>query len=108
MSASIEMVNTYAAKWSIGGWFAGLAYYNWFSNDAPHASLLGHVLLIVVGMIAASVLVGGSVALVFALGTKLVTGSAEGSPHGYAWGAFISPVLCFFLAKLALHVAAGL
>jgi hypothetical protein len=27
----IQIINTYAAKWTIAGWFIGLAYYNWLA-----------------------------------------------------------------------------
>ena len=106
MSVSIETVNTYAAKWTVGGWFIGLAYYNWFSSAPIHVPLLGHILLLTVGMFAASVLIGGGMAVLAAVVTKLTTGNVEGSPHGFAWAAFISPVVAFFAAKLALQAVA--
>jgi hypothetical protein len=57
-------------------------------------------------MFAASIIIGGGMAVLIALITKAATGHEEGSPHGFAWAAFISPVLAFFAAKYALQVAA--
>jgi len=106
MAMSIEVANTYAAKWTIGGWFIGLAYYNWFSSAPIHVPMLGHILLLTVGMFAASVLIGGGMALLAGLVTKVATGQIEGSPHAFAWAAFISPVIAFFVAKTALGLVA--
>lgn len=108
VALSVEKTNTYAAKFSIAGWFIGLAYYNWFSSSAVHVSLVGHIILVVVGMFAASVLIGLGVALIFAILTKLLTGRHDGTSDLYAWGAFISPVLAFFAAGWAIPVVARL
>lgn len=105
---NIEIINTYAAKWTIGGWFIGLAYYNWFASAPDHVPLWAHVVLVVLGMFVASIVIGGGMALLMALITKLTTGDAEGSSHAFAWAAFISPVLAFFAAKYALQFAAWL
>ena len=40
--------------------------------------------------------------------TYFTTPHYEGSPHGFAWAAFISPVIAFFAAKHALLLAAAL
>lgn len=106
MALSVEQVNTKAAKFSIAGWFVGLAYYNWFSSTPVHVSWVGHAILIVVGMFAASILIGMVISLIFMAITKLMTGRADGSIHGYAWGAFISPVLAFFAAGWAIPFVA--
>lgn len=106
MSANIELINTYAAKWTIGGWFIGLAYYNWFTSSPIHVPLLGHVLLVTIGMFAASIVIGGGMALLAAGVTRLAVGRADGSPHGFAWAAFISPVIAFFATKFALQIVA--
>jgi hypothetical protein len=101
----IDLVNTYAAKWTIAGWFCGLAYYNWFASNPDHIPWWGHILLVVVGMFASSIIIGGGMSLLSALITRIATGNTEGSPHAFAWAAFISPVLAFFAAKYALHFA---
>lgn len=98
MALSIERVNTYAAKYTIAGWLTGLAYYSWFSSSAPPLSVGWHALLIVGGMFASSIVIGGGVSLILALVTKLVTGKSDGSSDFFAWGAFISPVLAFLAA----------
>jgi hypothetical protein len=101
----IERINTQAAYLTIIGWFAGLAYYDWFASTAPHLPWWMHLILIFAGMFVASVMIGGLMAILMAVLTKLVTGDTEGSPHGFAWAAFISPVLAFFAAKYALRLA---
>lgn len=106
MALSVEQINTKAAKFTILGWFAGLAYFNWFSSTAVHVSLVGHAILVVVGMFAASIIIGMGLALIVGLITKAVTGNSLGSPHGYAWGAFISPVIAFFAAEPAIRLVA--
>lgn len=99
---SIELINSYAAKWTVGGWFIGLVYYNWLASAPLHVPLWIHAILIVGGLFAAPILVGGGVALLMAGLTKLLTGRIEGSPDGYAWGAFISPVFAFLAAGYVL------
>lgn len=101
MALSVEQINTKAAKFTIFGWLVGLAYFNWFSSAAAHVSLVGHAILVIVGMFAASIIIGMGIALIMGLVTKAATGSTVGSPHGYAWGAFVSPVIAFFAADWA-------
>jgi hypothetical protein len=99
---NIERINTIASKRTIFGWIAGLAYFNWFASDGVHLPWWGHVLLVIAGMFAASIIIGGGVSLIMAVITKGVTGRSDGSPHGFAWGAFISPVLAFFASGYVL------
>ena len=106
--AQIEVINTYAAKWTIAGWFIGLAYYNWFASYPEHLPLWMHVVFANVGMFAACIVIGGGVAVLVAFIRQAITGDAEGSPHGFGWAAFISPVLAFFAAKYALLLGAAL
>ena len=47
-------------------------------------------------------------ALLAGLVTKMITGSAEGSPDAFAWAAFISPVVAFFAAKYLLSFVVSL
>jgi len=107
MAISIDAINTKAATYTIVGWFAGLAYFNWFASAPQHVSWIGHAILIVIGMFVASILIGGGVALVLGYLTKALTGRAEGSPDLYAWGVFISPVIAFFAAELAIGLTAS-
>lgn len=102
---TIESINTRAAKWTVSGWFIGLAYYNWFASAPPHVALWAHLVLIVGGLFASSIIIGGGMAMIAATTTKIFTGNAEGSPHGFAWASFISPVLAFFAAKYSLLIA---
>ncbi|RVP57114.1 hypothetical protein CN071_27830 [Sinorhizobium meliloti] len=100
---NIDNINGKAAKMTIIGWFAGLAYYNWFSSTPIDVPLWAHAVLGVVGMFAAAIVIGGGMALLAGGITKLATGRVDGSPHAFSWAAFISPVLAFFAAKWALQ-----
>src|SRR5438067_10931687 len=80
----IELINTYASKWTVAGWFLGLAYYNWFASSASHLPIWLHAVLVVGGLFAAPILIGGGIALLMAGLTKVLTGRVEGSPHGFA------------------------
>ena len=98
----IEDVNSYASYWTMLGWFLGLVYFNWFSDLAFHVPLWAHVTLGIAGMFAASIIIGGGLALLARGVTKLFFGKAEARTDIYAWAAFISPVLAFFAASYAL------
>lgn len=104
MALSIERINAKAAKYSIAGWFIGLAYFNWFSSTATHVSTAGHILLAMVGMFAASILIGLLVALILSI--IEYTMGLDGKLRGSAWGAFISPVIAFFAAHYAIRLVA--
>lgn len=104
---TIEQVNNYSSKLAIWGWFAGVAYYGWWTSSAPTIPLWGYAALIIIGMFAASIIVGGGLALIAAGVTKLVTGGAERSTNAYAWASFLSPVGAFWLAKWTVAMAFG-
>jgi len=87
----IEVINTYAAKWTIAGWFIGLAYYNWFASAPAHVQWWAHLLLVIIGMAAVSIIIGGTIALIMALITRILTGHSEGSPHAFSWGRLYRP-----------------
>lgn len=93
MTISIEQVNKKSSQFTILGWLSGLAYYVWFGSI--EATILEHAILIVGGIFFSSIIIGGGVAFFFGILTRAFTGSWEGSPHGYAWGAFIAPVIAF-------------
>ena len=95
---SIDKVNEKASVFTIIGWLMGLAYYVWFGSI--NASLLENIILAVGGVFGSSIIIGGGVALIFGVVTRIGTGSWSGSPHGYAWGAFIAPVIAFFSVGL--------
>ncbi|NEK54591.1 hypothetical protein GUK36_35105 [Rhizobium leguminosarum] len=80
-----------------------MAYHNWFSSTVGHLPMWQHALLIVVGMVATAIIIGGGMALFAAGLTKVITGRTDGSINAFAWAAFISPVLAFFAAKYSLQ-----
>lgn len=98
MALSVDRVNTKAAKMTIFGWLAGLAWFA-YDNGIDALSIISWAILIVVGMFASSIVIGGGIMFLMAGLTKLVTGDSEGSIHFFAWGAFISPVIAFFCAS---------
>jgi hypothetical protein len=104
---NIEIINTKASKLTIAGWFIGLAYFNWFAANADSLPWWVHAVLIVGGMFASSILIGGGMALLAAWVTKVVTGKSEGSLHAFVLAMFISPVIAFFAANYALRIAAS-
>lgn len=96
MAISIERIGEMSSKATIAGWFGGLAWMAIFSDDVGGVVWWEWLILAIGGMFAASILVGGGLAMFAAVITKLVTGKSEGSPHAYAWAAMISPWLAFF------------
>ena len=99
---TIDRINYTVASWTVAGWFLGLAYYNWFSSTALRLALWVHAVLIVGGLFASSIFIGGSVAAVAALATRAITGRPDGSPVAFMLAGWISPVLAFFAAKYAV------
>ena len=94
---SPEHANTKSSQFTVVGWLSGLAYYVWFGSI--EATVVEHAILIVAGIFLSSIIIGGGVALLFGILTRALTGSWDGSPHGYAWGAFIAPVIAFFAVR---------
>lgn len=99
MTISAEQANSKSSQFTILGWLGGLAYYVWFGSI--EATILEHVILVIGGVFLSSIIIGGGVAFLFGVLTRIFTGSWEGSPHGYAWGAFIAPVIAFFCVEPA-------
>ena len=97
MALSIDRINTYSSRLTIVGWFAGLS---WFDIQFGHSSVswYGWLILVVGGMFASSIVIGGGVALIMAGLTKLLTGRSDGSPKLFLLGLLVSPVVAFFVA----------
>ena len=104
VSLSIDAINFAVAKWTVLGWFSGLAYFNWFSSASEHLSLWSHAVLIIGGLFGSSILIGGGVSLTVAAATKILTGRPDGSAFSFMLAGCISPILAFFAAKYGLQM----
>ena len=102
---SIERIGEISSKLTIGGWFAGLGWIG-FSGSVQGLSWIDWAILIVGGMFAVSIVIGGGLHLIAAATTRLLTGSSSGSPHAYSWAALIGPVIAFFTAGPLARVLA--
>lgn len=105
---TVDQINGKASGMVIFGWFVGLAYYNWFARTPISVPLWAHVVLIVVGMFASSIIIGGGLSLLAAGVTKAATGRADGSPHAFSWAAFVGMVVAFFAAGYSLELLGSL
>lgn len=105
---NIDAINTSASKATIVGWFAGLSYFGWWASDAVQVSFGAMSVLVVGGMFASSILIGGGVSLLIAGIAKALTGKTEGYPSLFTWGVVVSPVLAFFAARYSLLGIASL
>jgi len=103
---TIDRINYTVAQVTVGGWFLGLAYFNWFSSSGPSLPLWIQSILVVGGLFASSILIGGSIAMFAALITRIATGRPDGSTLGFMLAGWVSPVLAFFAAKYAVVLAA--
>lgn len=101
---SIDAINTDVAKFTVTGWFIGLAYFNWFASDGKHLPLWEHATLIIGGLFGSSILIGGGIAVLAGVATRIFTGRWDGSTLGASLNGYISPVLAFFAAKYVLHM----
>lgn len=96
--AQIEHINMVTSKLCMTGWFLGLAWMFFVSSDASEVVWWEWIALAVAGPFAASIVVGGGLALVSALITKVLTGSQEGSPMLFGLNSYVAPVLVFFVS----------
>lgn len=101
----IDYINAQNSKLTIAGWFIGLAYYNWFASDGAALPLWVHLILIVGGMFAASIIVGGGMAYLAALLARIIAGTWNARPVYFMTAGLIATVLAFFAAKYALIFA---
>jgi len=98
----IDRVNELASKQVIFFWFAGLAYYNWFTSNPISVPWWAHIILVVGGMFASSIVIGGGMALIAAWLTKRLFGRSDAVPGLFGWAGIISSILTFIAAKYAL------
>ena len=98
----IDRVNDLASKQVILGWFAGLAYYNWFTGSPISVPWWAHIILVVGGMFASSIIIGGGMSLLAAGITKLMFGRSDAVPGLFGWAGIIATILAFIASKYAL------
>jgi len=103
---TIDRINYTVAQWTVTGWFLGLAYFNWFSSTGPKLPMWVQLALAVGGLFASSILIGGGIAALAAVATRVATGRSDGSPVGFMLAGWVSPLLAFFAAKYAVLLAA--
>jgi hypothetical protein len=101
----IDWINAQNSKLTIIGWFAGLAYYNWFAHDGVVMPWWFHLILIVGGMFAASIVIGGGMAYLAGLIARIRVGKWDAHPEYFKTAGLIATALSFFAAKYALIFA---
>lgn len=94
---SIDRVNTGASKATIFGWFAGLAWMA-YSDSVVGLSWMDWALLVVVGMFAASIIIGGALSLLAALLTKVILGKGNESSTLFALAGIMAAIIAFLCA----------
>ena len=99
----IYYVNEQAAKATILGWWAGLGWYA-YSHGAGDLHFFIWLLLIFGGMTVASKVIGGGVAILLAILTRIVYGDPDATPALIGWGGLFSPIIAFFCASLVIGV----
>ncbi|HUZ33694.1 MAG TPA: hypothetical protein VMV19_16560 [Xanthobacteraceae bacterium] len=102
----VDWINGHNSRLTIIGWFAGLAYYNWFASVGPVLPWWVHLILIVGGMFAASIVIGGGMSCLTALLYRIFAGSATARPEYFKVAGLIATVLAFFSAKYVLVILA--
>jgi hypothetical protein len=105
MAQTIDAKNTRASKAIVIGWVAGLAYFVWWGDI--EASFWANIVLVAVGVFVSSIVLGGAVAMVMGVMTRMTTRSQGGSTNFLPWGVFISPVVAFFVSKPVALLVTG-
>ena len=103
MALSIDTVNTKVSKATIVGWFLGLIWIG-YHDSFRSLSWLDWAILIIPGMFAASIIIGGGMSLLFAGITRLVYGRADATPIFFACGVIVSPIIAFFCVGLVAQL----
>ena len=98
----VNRVNEASAVRTVGGWYAGLGYYGWWSTSAPHVPWWADLLLGTVGMMIACIIIGGGLASLAGLVTLAATGKAESSTLAFATAGYVSPIVAFIVSGYAL------
>ena len=97
MVQTVDATNTKSSKAIVIGWIAGLAYFVWWGDI--EASFWANIVLVAVGVFVSSIVLGSTVAMVMDVLTRITKRSQGRGANFSAWGAFISPVVAFFVCK---------
>lgn len=100
---AINYVNEQASKATILGWWAGLVWYA-YSHGTGDLHFFVWLILIFGGMAVASKVIGGGVAILLAMLTRLVYGDSNATSTLVGWGGLISPIIAFFCASLVIGI----
>jgi hypothetical protein len=96
MALSIDRIGDLSSKTTIVGWLGGLAWLALFTENAVGVVWWEWLILVIVGMFAASIVIGGGLAMLAAFLTRLVIGKSDGSPHAFVFTAIVSPLLSLY------------
>ena len=105
MVQTVDATNTKSSKAIVIGWVAGLAYFVWWGDI--EASFWANIALVAVGVFVSSIVLGSAVAMVMDALTRLTTRSKGRGTNFLGWGAFISPVVAFFVSKPVALLVTG-
>ena len=91
MAGRTNQTGNIAVASAIGGWFAGLAVFNWYPPSPPHVSVIGHIILIVVGTLLAGLVIGAIARMAERAIGNAIVGAVIGAVLGLfaAWPAVI-------------------
>ena len=94
---SIEKLKKIIPQWVLVAWYAGIIYYNWFS-EPQSIGIWKIFLLATVGVLIPELAIGAALFVLSALLTKVVFGDAEESALFYFISLFVATILSFLAA----------
>ena len=101
---SVNQTNAYVSRLTIFGWWAGLAWHV-YTGGAMDLNLFAWAILIIGGMFVVSLIIGGGIAFLLGVLTRVVYGDWHATSALYAWGTIFGPVIAFFCASPAIGLA---
>ena len=94
---SIKKLKKIIPVWVLVAWYAGIVYYNWFSEH-DSIGIWKIYALATVGVLIPELAIGATIFIICAFITKIVFGDAEESALFYFISLFIAPTLSFLAA----------